>query len=386
MSVGLLLPAALGALAALLLPLLIHLARRKVLDPVDFAALRWLQIKPHPRQRLRFEQWPLLLLRLLLLTMLALWLAQPVLRGSADRRPTVAVMPGVSVASIAREIFPEDARRLWLAAGFPALEEPAPGAIQPTSSLLRQLDADLPEDSVLIVLATAQFDGADAQRPHLSRQVDWRIVAGTPPREAVRPAAPPHLFVYADAAHALDARYLRAAAIAWEGDDADHRLLGPDDPLPDVSNSVIAWLDHEPLPPAWKRWIEAGGTALLAADTPVPTTRTDLAAWPDGTAGEISLERAPLGHGHLLRFTRPLQPQRMPMLLDPDFAQRLGTAVQPAPAAPTRADALAHAPIHDAAPYPPIPQDLRPWLAILIAVLFLGERWLATRARRAPAT
>ena len=386
MSVGLLLPAALGALAALLLPLLIHLARRKVLDPVDFAALRWLQIKPHPRQRLRFEQWPLLLLRLLLLALLALWLAQPVLRGGADRRPTIAVMPGVSVASIAQEALPEDARRLWLATGFPTLEEPAPRAIQPTSSLLRQLDADLPEASALIVLATAQFDGADAQRPHLSRQVDWRIVSGAPPRESVRPAAPPpRLSVHADAAHAMDARYLRAAATAWHGDATGHRLLGPDDPLPDASSRVIAWLDHEPLPQAWQRWIEAGGTALLAADTPVPTTLTTHAAWPDGD-GELVLEHAPLGHGHLLRFTHPLQPQRMPRLLDPDFAQRLLVAVQPAPAAPTRADARAHAPTRDAAPYPPTLQDLRPWLAILIALLFLGERWLATRARRASAT
>lgn len=385
MSVGLLLPAALGALAALLLPLLIHLARRKVLDPVDFAALRWLQIKPHPRQRLRFEQWPLLLLRLLLLAMLALWLAQPVLRGSADRRPTIAVMPGVSVASIAQETLPENARRLWLATGFPVLEAPAPRTIQPISSLLRQLDADLPEANALIVLATAQFDGADAQRPHLARPVDWRIVAGTPPHEAVRQAAPPRLSVHADAAHAVDARYLRAAAIAWHGDAAGHHLLGPDDPLPDASSGVLAWLDHEPLPAAWQRWIEAGGTALLAADTPAPTTLTAQATWPDG-AGAFVLEGAPMGHGQLLRFTQPPQPQRMPALLDPDFAQRLLAAVQPAPAAPTRADALAHAPIHDATPYPPIPQDLRPWLAILIALLFLGERWLATRTRRASAT
>ena len=64
MSVALLAPAALAALAALLLPLLIHLARRSELHPVDFSALRWLRAQLRPRRRLRFEDWPLLLLML----------------------------------------------------------------------------------------------------------------------------------------------------------------------------------------------------------------------------------------------------------------------------------------------------------------------------------
>jgi len=385
MSLGLLLPVALAALVALLLPLLIHLARRKVLDPVDFAALRWLQIRPHPRQRLRFEQWPLLLLRLLLLALLVLWLAQPVLRGSVDRRPTVVVMPGVSAAAIAQAALPEDARRHWLAIGFPALETPAPDASQPTSSLLRQLDADLPEGSALIVLATALFDGADAQRPRLSRPVDWRIVAGTPPLREVPPAAAaPRVAMHSDDAHAAAARYLRAAAIVWHGDDSGQRRLGPDDPLPDATDNIVAWLDHEPLPQAWQSWIEAGGTALLAADTAALVTAAPQAAWQDET-GAVLLEVAPLGRGRVLRFSRPLQPQTLPMLLDPDFPQRLLAAVQAAPVAATRAEARAHAPVTGATAYPQTPQDLRPWLAILIALVFLGERWLATRARRAVA-
>ena len=382
MSLSLLLPAALGALVTLLLPLLIHLARRKVLDPVDFAALRWLQIKPHPRQRLRFEQWPLLLLRLLLLALLALWLAQPVLRGGTDRRPIVVVMPGVSAAAIARASLPEDARRVWLAIGFPALETPVASASQPTSSLLRQVDADLPEGSALIVLATALFDGADAQRPRLSRPVDWRIVAGTPPlREVVRAPVPPRVAIHADEAHVTAARYVRAAAIAWHADDSGHRPLGPDDPLPNATDDVVAWLDHELLPQAWQTWIEVGGTALLAADAAAPATAVPHATWLDET-GAVVAEIASLGRGRVVRFTRPLQPQSMPLLLDPDFPQRLLAAVQPPPAAATRAAARAHAPVTGAAPYPQAPQDLRPWLAILIALVFLGERWLATRARR----
>ena len=73
----LLAPLGLAALAALIGPLLIHLRRRTEEVPVDFAALRWLDPRPRPRQRLQFDEWPLLALRLLLVALLALLLARP---------------------------------------------------------------------------------------------------------------------------------------------------------------------------------------------------------------------------------------------------------------------------------------------------------------------
>jgi len=91
MNAALLLPMALAALAALALPLLIHLARRSEQRPTVFAALRWLREKPRPRSRLRFDEWPLLLLRLLLLAALALLLAKPVLYGAQPRTAWLAV-------------------------------------------------------------------------------------------------------------------------------------------------------------------------------------------------------------------------------------------------------------------------------------------------------
>ncbi|TQT81878.1 hypothetical protein DB758_11845, partial [Xanthomonas perforans] len=51
MNLLLLFPTGLAALAALLLPLLIHLARRSEHRPTDFAALRWLRALPRPRHR-----------------------------------------------------------------------------------------------------------------------------------------------------------------------------------------------------------------------------------------------------------------------------------------------------------------------------------------------
>ena len=72
----LLAPLGLAALAALIVPLLIHLHRRTEEVPVDFAALRWLDILTRPRSRIRFEEWLLLALRLLLVALLGLLLAQ----------------------------------------------------------------------------------------------------------------------------------------------------------------------------------------------------------------------------------------------------------------------------------------------------------------------
>ena len=67
MNPVLLLPAGLAALAALALPLLVHLSRRQQQRPTVFAALRWLQARPRPRRRIRFDELLLLAVRLLLL-------------------------------------------------------------------------------------------------------------------------------------------------------------------------------------------------------------------------------------------------------------------------------------------------------------------------------
>ena len=89
-------PAALAALAALLVPLLIHLQRRPEQRVVEFAALRWLSERVRPRQRLRLTELLLLLLRLLLVAALALWLAQPVWLDYLPRaRAWELVVPGI---------------------------------------------------------------------------------------------------------------------------------------------------------------------------------------------------------------------------------------------------------------------------------------------------
>ena len=151
MSLALLLPAGLAALAALLLPLLLHLARRPEQTPTDFAALRWLRQKPKPRHRIRFDEWPLLLLRLLLLALLALGLAKPVLSGRDDTRPWVVVVPGVDASAVRSQATDTATRLHWLANGFPSLDDAAPAGTPAIGSLLRQLDAELPAGTPLTV-------------------------------------------------------------------------------------------------------------------------------------------------------------------------------------------------------------------------------------------
>src|SRR3546814_10400107 len=100
MSIGLLFPAALTALAALALPLWIHLTRRSDRQLLDFAALRWLRAKECARRRLRIDEWPLLVLRLLLLAALVLLLAQPVRFGASSQQPWVVVAPAAGPATL----------------------------------------------------------------------------------------------------------------------------------------------------------------------------------------------------------------------------------------------------------------------------------------------
>ena len=132
MSFALLAPLGLAALAALVVPIVIHLVRRLELRTTEFAALRCISERIRPRRRLRFERPWLLLLRLALLALLALLLAKPVLReppGLAASR--VLVAPAGSAASASR-------RRL--ATGTPVLGAGVsiagkPGASQRQSAL-----------------------------------------------------------------------------------------------------------------------------------------------------------------------------------------------------------------------------------------------------------
>ena len=396
---SLLLPGALAALLALAIPLAIHLARRSEAQPTDFAALQWLRQRARPRTRNRFDEWLLLAARLLLLALVALWLARPVLPGSADRTPVVAVLPGVAAPTTS------GSRTVWLAPGFPAATTPAPATTSSVTSLIRQLDAELAPGVPLRIIVPAILQGVDAERPRLSRRVAWQIVPGAMPAPAATATAPPSLSLRQPPGPDRGLRYLRAAAAAWTppGQPPAFDIAAPDAPLPQPPR-VLAWLAPGPLPAAVRTWIEAGGTALVIHDDEtvaafVVDDDEAVAAlvidddeavagativWRDGTGAPVATGH-PLGKGRLLRFTRPLDAGALPILLEADFPRQLAALLGDTPPLPSRVAARDIRPVTGARPWPLPARDLQPWLALLIAALFIAERWLATRRTRAPA-
>lgn len=382
MSLAFLIPAALAALAALLLPLLVHLARRSEQRPTQFAALRWLRQKPKPRHRIRFDEWPLLLLRLLLVLLLALLLAAPALHGGQSDAPYVAVVPGVDVAQ-ARKTMPErEARWHWLAPGFPAIDAVDSPSSAPVTSLLRELDANLPPGVALTVFVPAQLQDADGQRVVLSRNVEWRALPGAmPARPAIADAAPT-LAVRADASREASVRYLRAAHAAWQGPGKATTFdeAPPSRPLA-TATRTLAWLVPGAVPDHVREWVRKGGTVLLDPDAAFDGAAAMTALWRDDT-GAALIEGTTFGAGRVLRFARAPVAGSMPQLLDATFPQRLRALLAPPALPPTRVGAQWHAPATGGPAFPVMPRDLRPWLALLIAFVFLVERWLATGARR----
>lgn len=402
---ALLLPAGLTALAALALPLLLHLVRREEQRPIDFAALRWLSARVRPRRRLRFEDRLLLALRLLLITLLALLLAHPVLPLEGGGATWIVAAPGVAsealrdaTPSVADDIAANprrdrddngrgagmDIQRRWLTAGFPWLDEipDRPDAHAPIS-LLRELDMRMPAGARLVVLVPPILDGVDAERPRLSRPVEWRVIPAAGASDqgddgnsttgsadgAGNDSIPLPRIIIQDAGNNAGARYLSAASLAWEEAAAPRSL------------DVHAWLTPGNLPPDAIAWIEAGGTALLAHDTRLPALDDATPLWSDDQ-GRPLLRAAALGSGRALQWTRSLEPDVMPVLLDADFPHRLRAALQPPPS-PSRVLAAEHSPlVGGVGPWPPSLRELSPWLALAIALLFLLERWLATGPRR----
>jgi hypothetical protein len=388
---ALLLPLGLAALAAWLVPLLIHLRRRSEQQRTAFAALRWLPARARPRSRLRFEEWPLLLVRLLLLAALALLLASPVLYGGPQSKRWVVVAPGIDMSAVTKRDNATEYR--WLAPGFPTLATPAPATRQPVGSLLRELDATLPARTAVTVLVPAVLDGADAVRPVLHRSVHWQVVEGESKASAPAPQATPRpLLAVRHAEESTEAlRYLRATAIAWQmatapSDDAREseapaRDIAPlTQPLPAIDRP-LAWLAPGPLPTHLRAWIDKGGTALVDAATEVPDMQRDGAPlWRD-EAGDVLVRGVTLGNGRVLQWTRPLTPEAIPVLLDPTFPERLWSLLAPAATPPARIAAADYAPSAGARTWPEIPRDLQPWLLLLIAILFVIERWIANGRR-----
>lgn len=374
----LLAPLGLAALAALIVPLLIHLRRRTEEMPVDFAALRWLDPLPRPRRRLRFDEWLLLAVRLLLVALLALLLARPAVLGWDDTGARVLAAPGVDPAA-ARARAGAEADIRWIAPGYPAITgAPPPTGDTSVASLIRQFDAELPRGAALTILVPPVLGGVDAEPLRLTRKDTWEIVEGARKAEAPERPSAPALAVRHAEGQTAPLRYLRAAASAWS--DRPRFAASADTALP-PRGQVLVWLRPGPVPAAVTDWVEDGGTALLASTAQIAMPAASQTLWAD-EAGRPLVEGGLLGAGRLLRFARPLTPAAMPDLVGAGFAAALRDLITPPAPPPARVAAARFAPSAGVAPYPLPPREMSAWLAVLIALVFLAERWLATRKRR----
>jgi hypothetical protein len=384
-SFGLLIPAGLLALVGLLLPLLIHLIRRSELVVTDFAALRWLSARARPRRRLRFDELALLAVRLGLIAVIALLLAQAVLTGWPAARGWLLVVPGVDPSTVPGPDGASPGERRWLAPGFPALDSPMPAA-GASSSLLRELDADLAPGSAMTVIVPAELDGLDGERPRLSRPVEWQVSSSGSSRGQSAAAAPLGLWLAHDPARIAELRFVRAAADA--GSPAleirgEIALPGTFDGFdwPAFAASRLIWLSDQALPPAVMSWVADGGQVLRVGVGGDAVVGDPVTIW-RGAAAEREVRAYTLGGGRVMVLSARLVPERLPELLAPDFPQLLRGWLESPGQEPARAAAESHAPGIGPAVGSPAPRRLDDWLALLIAALFLIERWLASAPGR----
>ncbi|MES2307046.1 MAG: BatA domain-containing protein [Gemmatimonadota bacterium] len=110
MPFGFLLPAFLAGLAALAVPIVLHLRQREREKPQPFPSLMFLSRIPiRTAQRRRITDWPLLLLRALALALLIAAFARPLLRGGA----TATGAPGRNVVILLDRSLSMGHRESW---------------------------------------------------------------------------------------------------------------------------------------------------------------------------------------------------------------------------------------------------------------------------------
>jgi hypothetical protein len=176
--------------------------------------------------------------------------------------------------------------------------------------------------------------------------------------------------------------WLRAAVAAWNTREPGRYRLDVqmlDAPLADDTH-WLAWLAPQ-LSPATRAWIERGGVVVQAGGM----TMHGDPLWRD-VDGSVLARSDAIGRGRLITLSGALVPATLPWLLDPGFPQRLLAALRGATIAPDRAPAAALEPVPatNTAVNPGSSGTTRPldaWLALLIAILFLLERVVATHAR-----
>lgn len=358
-------PLGLAALAALLVPVLLHLALRKPDRPVRIGSLRHLPPGAAPRRaRSRIiEPW-LLAVRMFLLALLALVLAQPFIRSvSPGRAPKslLALPAGLS----------DDSLRVLLPHGDSLLASGAALHRLPMDDLwseLAELDAGLPAGSSIAVVAPIELAMAGG-RPALRSAVTLHRI-DVPGRDSgvpVNAGRSIRVHLASDSSFRTAAARLVAGLRAVADERGDSLVLIEDSGIPADADWVIRLTDSAP------------GAHELAAVRAGASLLTNAVRGPRAAHDAVTLE--PLDRGRIISVPLLAAPP-----LDGTFPELLAR-IWPDPGALTpRASGLRRISTGQLQPARAAPArtgDARMRLDILLLALasglFLLERWMAHR-------
>ncbi len=419
-------PASLWALAALALPLAIHLWRRPP-RTVRLGSLRFLQGHAQPLRDLRWRERALLLARLGLLTLLALLLARPMWQPTPSTRPANWVLLDHAAAPVGPSLErlhamqAAGAETRLLAPGFPAIRSPpadASAAAPDLWSLLREADAVLPPGSSLAVFSPGRLASLRGIRPTLTHiSIEWIETASAPvpsrPTTPHPPVRPLNILILHDADRAEDARYVAAAlqAVSQSGRCPLAISVAPAT-APAHWADWIFWFSAQPVPPAVARdaanVLNDAASPELPAVTPgwiVPQPGTPLFGppvrlwrrapaipgsvfWTDGFGQPLLTHTTDSRHAQwhfASRFGPAWNDLPLGTALPAALRALLADALPTDPADHRAADPAQCLPSDTSAAsatgtvLPGVATELRPPLWWLLAVLFCLERWLAHR-------
>ncbi|WP_250460454.1 BatA domain-containing protein [Microbulbifer litoralis] len=360
-------------LGALSIPLLVHLLRRRSPRQITFAAAHWLL----PKHRRSQKRWllrdkPLLALRLLLIALLVLALAQPLLpRDAGDGSGLLLVDPRVGRTELREFLAGRDdiARAEWLQRQPRSIDAPRP----PAPDLWRTLGT---------LAARAEYRRAQILLRNAQNPSGYRLLETSPhwqwhalQRERHTDNTVPQIAVLGP-----EPQWLRPAIDAIAEQSLSQVALQPLHSAATLDPRQQDWLIYNnagELPAAVRAFVEGGG--LLISDRRVQSAQVPFTAV-DGQR----LEAAAIGRGSWLRYRDDWHSAGFYHRADlPRRLWREWSAQDWARQADGRPRWSIDAPparqLPDTAVTPARPEPLSPTLLIALALLLALERLLALR-------
>ena len=310
-------PAALIGLAALAVPIVLHLWSRLTGRPLRVGTVAWFAAAPPPVARKpQIEDPWLLLLRCTVLAALVLALAEPYWRSSKGTRST-----GVW-ALIAREAAADPRSKPVidsLRASGAEVHELGAGQIW---SLLREADHAAPPGTRFVVVAPPT--GAEGERPTLKAPVSWmpHPLSPSPESGEGERRLSRRVVVYSDNDRRDDAKYVTAALRA-AGEATGQPAIVTQRDASSLGGDAdwVVWLAARPVPAELLEQASRGATLLtdLSADTaPVP----GAPVWTDGS-GRPTLTLTRLKMGRRYAYSSRFHPAAGNLVLRAEFPEAM---------------------------------------------------------------